>query len=59
MTKTKNIQKEEHGKYLVEVKNLKKWFPVQTNFIDQLLVKEREYVRAVDGVSFNIVRYLA
>jgi len=55
MTKTKNIQKKEHGKYLVEVKNLKKWFPVQTNFIDQLLVKEREYVRAVDGVSFNIM----
>ncbi|MDY6846723.1 MAG: ABC transporter ATP-binding protein [Chloroflexota bacterium] len=42
--------------YLVEIKNLKKWFPVQTGFIDQLFVKERDFVRAVDGVSFNIRR---
>ncbi|MDT8382448.1 MAG: ABC transporter ATP-binding protein [Brevefilum sp.] len=42
--------------FLVEVKNLKKWFPVQTNFIDQLFVKEIDYVRAVDGVTFNIRR---
>jgi peptide/nickel transport system ATP-binding protein len=42
--------------YLVEIKNLKKWFPVQTSFIDQLFVKEVDYVRAVDGVSFNIRR---
>ena len=42
--------------YLVEIKNLKKWFPVQTSFIDQLFVKERDFVRAVDGVSFNIQR---
>jgi len=41
---------------LVEVKNLKKWFPVQTSFIDQLFVKELDYVRAVDGVSFNLQR---
>jgi len=41
---------------LVVVNNLKKWFPVQTSIIDQLFVKEREYVRAVDGVSFYIRR---
>jgi peptide/nickel transport system ATP-binding protein len=41
---------------LVEINNLKKWFPVQTSFIDQLFVKEIDYVRAVDGVSFNIQR---
>lgn len=41
---------------LVQVKNLKKWFPVQTSFIDQLFVKKVDYVRAVDGVSFNIQR---
>lgn len=42
--------------FLVEVKNLKKWFPVQTNLIDQLFVKKIDYVRAVDGVTFNIRR---
>jgi peptide/nickel transport system ATP-binding protein len=42
--------------YLVEVKNLKKWFPVQKGFLDQLLAGHLDYVRAVDGVSFNIRR---
>ncbi len=42
--------------YLVQVTNLKKWFPVQTSFIDQLFAEEREFVRAVDGVTFNIKR---
>jgi len=40
--------------YLVEVKDMKKWFPVQTNFIDQIFAKQLEYVHAVDGVSFKI-----
>ncbi len=51
------IKNNGHDKdFLVEIKNLKKWFPVQTSFIDQLFVKERDFVRAVDGVSFNIQR---
>jgi peptide/nickel transport system ATP-binding protein len=41
---------------LVIVKNLKKWFPVQTSFLDTLLTKELDFVRAVDGVSFTIKR---
>lgn len=41
---------------LVEVKGLKKWFPVQTSFLDQLLSQRLDYVRAVDGVTFNIKR---
>lgn len=41
---------------LVEVKNLKKWFPVQKSFLDQLLAGHTDYVRAVDDVSFNIRR---
>ncbi len=41
---------------LVEVSDLKKWFPVQTNFLDALFTKQKDYVRAVDGVSFNIKR---
>ncbi len=42
------------SEYLVEIKNMKKWFPVQTNFIDQIFAKQLEYVHAVDGVSFQI-----
>lgn len=46
----------DHNEYLVEVKDLKKWFPVQKSVIDQIFAKEREFVRAVDGVSFKIRR---
>jgi peptide/nickel transport system ATP-binding protein len=41
---------------LVEVKNIKKWFPVQENFLDRMLSGRLDFVRAVDGVSFNIKR---
>jgi peptide/nickel transport system ATP-binding protein len=41
---------------LVVVKDLKKWFPVQSSFLDTLLAGELDYVRAVDGVSFTIKR---
>jgi peptide/nickel transport system ATP-binding protein len=41
---------------LVEIKDLKKWFPVQKNFLEQILAGKTEYVRAVDGVSLNIRR---
>jgi peptide/nickel transport system ATP-binding protein len=39
---------------LIEVKDVKKYFPVQKGFIESLITKESEYVRAVDGVSFDI-----
>ena len=41
---------------LVEVQNLKKYFPVQTSLLDTLLSKEGKNVKAVDDVSFNIRR---
>jgi peptide/nickel transport system ATP-binding protein len=41
---------------LVEVIDLKKWFPVQRGFLNQLLAGQVDHVRAVDGVSFNIKR---
>jgi ABC-type oligopeptide transport system ATPase subunit len=41
---------------LVEVKDLKKWYPVQKNFLDQLLARHLDYIHAVDGVSFSIRR---
>lgn len=37
---------------LVQVKDLKKWFPVRHSIF--LKPKTREYVRAVDGVSFDV-----
>ena len=39
---------------LLTVKNLKKYFPLQKGLIDRFLAKERQSVRAVDGVSFSI-----
>ncbi len=42
--------------YLVEIEHLKKYFPVQTSFIDQLLSRDRDFVRAVDDVTFKIRR---
>ncbi|MBN1665513.1 MAG: ABC transporter ATP-binding protein, partial [Anaerolineales bacterium] len=41
---------------LVEVKDLKKWFPVQTGFLDTFFTRKTDHVRAVDGVSFTIRR---
>jgi peptide/nickel transport system ATP-binding protein len=41
---------------LVEIKDLVKWFPVQKSFLDQILAGKKEFIRAVDGVSFTIKR---
>ena len=41
---------------LVEIHDLKKYFPVQKTLLDQLLAGHTDFVRAVDGVSFNIRR---
>ena len=43
-------------KNLVEVHGLRAWFPVQTNFFQTIATKQRDFVRAVDGVDFNIRR---
>ena len=41
---------------IVEIRDLKKWFPVTLSFLDNLLSRQSLYVRAVDGVSFDIRR---
>lgn len=41
---------------LTQVLGLKKWFPVETGFMDQLLSRQPVNVRAVDGVTFEIHR---
>lgn len=38
---------------IIEVRNLKKWFPVRRG-LKQVVSGERNYVKAVDGVSFDI-----
>ena len=41
---------------LVTITDLKKYFPLQKGFLDNLLAKEKGFVRAVDGVSFSIMK---
>ncbi len=39
---------------LVEVRNIKKYFSVSKGFVDSILTREAKFVRAVDGISFEI-----
>jgi len=39
---------------VLTVKDLEVWFPVREGFLKSLLSKEQRFVKAVDGVSFNI-----
>ena len=39
---------------LIKVKDLKKWFPARKGFFTTLFSKKAEWIRAVDGISFNI-----
>jgi peptide/nickel transport system ATP-binding protein len=41
---------------LVIIDDLKKYYPVRIGLLRSLLSKERQYVKAVDGVSFHIKR---
>lgn len=38
----------------MRVENLKKYFPVEKSFLEKLLTRTRNFVRAVDGVSFLV-----
>jgi len=40
----------------VEVRNLKKYFPVQKGLLETILARKIEYVRAVDDISFEVER---
>lgn len=39
---------------LVDVIGVKKWFPVQTGFVERLMSGHTDFVKAVDGVTFSI-----
>jgi len=38
----------------IQVENLKKYFPVQKSFLEALISRKTEYVKAVDGITFKI-----
>ncbi len=42
--------------YILQVENLRKWYPVRRGFLASLLSKEELYIKAVDGVSFKVRR---
>jgi len=52
----KDSAKETKKDTLIEVKNLKKYFEVERDLIQKLSSKTKKYVRAVDGVNFDIKR---
>lgn len=39
---------------LVKVQNLKKWFDLSSSFVESILSREQRYVKAVDGITFDI-----
>ena len=41
---------------LVEVRDLKMWFAVQSGFLQSLTARRKDFVRAVDGIDFEIRR---
>jgi len=41
---------------LIRVEGLKKWFPVRTGFIQSMIGGEKLFVKAVDGINFDIRR---
>lgn len=39
---------------IIRVEDLKKWFPVRRRFLSEILSREQEYIKAVDGLSFDV-----
>ncbi|MFW9810321.1 MAG: ABC transporter ATP-binding protein [Candidatus Thorarchaeota archaeon] len=44
------------GETIIAVKNMRKWFPVNTGFLSSMLYKQELFVKAVDGVTFDIIK---
>ncbi|MGY5875796.1 MAG: dipeptide/oligopeptide/nickel ABC transporter ATP-binding protein, partial [Candidatus Thorarchaeota archaeon] len=41
---------------LLEIKGIKKYFPVQMGFVEQLTSQKKDYVKAIDGVTLDIMK---
>ncbi|UCE91485.1 MAG: ATP-binding cassette domain-containing protein [Methanobacteriota archaeon] len=39
---------------IISVRNLQVWFPVRRGFVESLVSEEQKYVKAVDGITFDI-----
>lgn len=39
---------------IIEILDLKKWFPVRMGFFESIISRKQLYVKAVDGISFDI-----
>lgn len=51
------MSNKKNGDVLISLRNIKKWFPINRGLLDILLSRsEPEFVRAVNGVSFDIKR---
>lgn len=44
------------GEVIVRVHDLKKWFDLSSGIVETLLSRQERYVKAVDGISFDIRR---
>ena len=42
------------NKKVLRVRGLKKWFPIRRGFLTSILGREQKYVKAVDGVDFDV-----
>ncbi len=45
-----------NGEPLVQIRGMRKWFPVNAGFLSSILYKQELYVKAVDGVTFDIMK---
>jgi len=45
-----------NGTEILRVQHLKKYFPVEKGFLERLLTRTRKYVKAVDDVSFSVLK---
>ncbi|MBN1316142.1 MAG: ABC transporter ATP-binding protein [Anaerolineales bacterium] len=50
------FEKEKNDLNLIQATKLKKWFPVQQSFVENLITRNKQFVHAVDGVDLNIKR---
>jgi peptide/nickel transport system ATP-binding protein len=41
---------------ILKVEQLKKYFPVEKSFLEKMLTRTRHFVRAVDGISFSVLK---
>ena len=41
---------------ILKVEHLQKYFPVEKSFVEKMLTRTRHFIKAVDGVSFSVLK---